>query len=292
MLQELHPKNDLERAFAQARCWTPMQAWRRGTADLRLGRLTPATGTYLALARALALEGRIQDFEETLNCVCNYGDSLTTDDKQSVVRVLCTILEEVKQQFELESKWPIERQLVYSAVAVTAQIKGNKSALMDAMFNIKRVADLDLIEERITRKEIKELRHFIDESKVDLTRLAGSRKSFKILRNIASKADALPGQLPILEMLIEVARLLIDQNQLELAKVIAPDIVRYTQGVIRSDHSDTEDDCAEPVVEQRRDRRRTSRSALRPGRGNGIRGKPRNTTKKRQRSIHHVDESL
>lgn len=75
--EELQPKTELERAFVQARTWEPMHSWRRGTTDLRSGRISSAVGIYLALVRSQALTGQISESEATLTSVDQYRDALS-----------------------------------------------------------------------------------------------------------------------------------------------------------------------------------------------------------------------
>ena len=172
-LEQLLPKTELERAYAQARSWTAIHTWRRGTLDLRSGRMVAPLGIYLALVRAQALSGNLKELEQTLDCLYEYGDKLTAVDKQSVVRVLCNILSEVREDSELDSQVEtlVDKRLVQSAVAFTAQIKGDKGALLDAIYTIKQSAELDLITTRLQRRQISELKAAVEDSKAKLIHL-------------------------------------------------------------------------------------------------------------------------
>jgi phage shock protein A len=246
-LEQLLPRTELERAFAQARSWTAIHSWRRGTLDLRSGRMVPATGIYLALARTHALTGHTREFEETLDCVCKYGDDLTAIDKQSVVRVLCNILAEFRDESGLDSlsnRPAVEKILVQSAVAMTAQIKGNTTALLDAICVIRQSAELDLISARLDRQRASEFKEAVEDSKVKLTSLgritdgeltASAKKKFNkaryILKSLFKKAAQQPGQMIVLEMLVEVNRLLLDQHQIAQAKFAFEEILEYAHEI-------------------------------------------------------------
>ncbi len=263
--EQLLPRTELERAFAQARSWTAIHSWRRGTLDLRSGRMVPATGIYLALARTHALTGHTREFEETLDCVCKYGDDLSAIDKQSVVRVLCNILAEFRDD-ELDSlsnRPAVEKILVQSAVAMTAQIKGNTSALLDAICVIRHSAELDLISARLERQRFSEFKYAVVNSKAKLTRIGkltdveltpDAKKKFNqtryILKILFKKAAQVPGQLTILEMLIEVASLLLDLDQIEQSKFACDKILEYADGIEETIKSSPGATGHTPVVEK------------------------------------------
>ncbi|MBS2000697.1 MAG: hypothetical protein JST44_04265 [Cyanobacteria bacterium SZAS LIN-5] len=156
--QELQPKTELERAFVQARSWEPMHSWRRGTSDLRSGRLSAATGIYLALVRSYALIGQTEECETTLKCLDQYLSSFTATDILSAIRVLCSIMVELQDETEESFKRELlQKCLTKSAVAFTAQIKENKLAVTDALSLIKKSSDLDVISDHLNSQKLAKL---------------------------------------------------------------------------------------------------------------------------------------
>lgn len=161
--QELQPKTELERAFVQARSWEPMHSWRRGTSDLRSGRLSAATGIYLALVRSYALIGQTEECETTLKCLDQYLSSFTSTDILSAIRVLCSIMVELQDETEESFKRELlQKCLTKSAVAFTAQIKENKLAVTDALSLIKKSSDLDVINDHLNSQKLAKLSEAIE----------------------------------------------------------------------------------------------------------------------------------
>ncbi len=164
--EELQPKNELERAFAQARGLEPMRSWRRGTQDLHSGRMRTAVGNYLALARAYALEGKSVECTETLDCVLPYLKDFSSHEKFSVIRVLCCIMSEVEKTIpEIDNKDSVLTGLVKVAVSFTVQLKGDKLTVTDALSMIKKSSQYDVIADYQYSKHFEHLYDLIESYK-------------------------------------------------------------------------------------------------------------------------------
>ncbi len=226
--EELQPKTELERAFVQARTWEPMHSWRRGTTDLRSGRIGSAVGIYLALVRSQALTGQIGQSEATLTSVDQYRDSLSIPDKLSAVRVLCSIMSDVKKGNQDNLQQPLKQQLIQkcltqSAVAFTAQINEDKLAVMDALALIKRSSEFDVISERLQEKQMEKLTTAIEsyKSTIDVSVLAN-----KLLQRIFELAKPLGEHVQTLQLMVHLGIALLDNNLIELT---GPAVLVYEQ---------------------------------------------------------------
>lgn len=164
--EELQPKNELERAFAQARGLEPMRSRRRGTQDLHSGRMRTAVGNYLALARAYALEGKSVECTETLDCVLPYLKDFSSHEKFSVIRVLCCTMSELDKTIpEINNKDSVLKGLVKVAVSITAHLKGDKLTVTDALSMIKKSSNYNVIADYQYSKHFEHLYDLIESYK-------------------------------------------------------------------------------------------------------------------------------
>lgn len=213
--EELQPKTELERAFVQARTWDPFHSWRRGTTDLRSGRISSAVGIYLALARSQALTGSIGESEATLTSVGQYREALSVPDKLSAIRVLCSIMSDVKRETEENlNQQLIQKCLTQSAVGFTAQINEDKFAVMNALALIKKSSEFDVISERLHQTQAAELKEKVELYK---STLGDKEPDDKDLQDIFELGKRLEVSLQTLQLMVDLALFLLDKKHIEPA---------------------------------------------------------------------------
>lgn len=214
--EELQPKTELERAFVQARTWDPFHSWRRGTTDLRSGRISSAVGIYLALARSQALTGSIGESEATLTSVDQYREALSVPDKLSAIRVLCSIMSDVKRETgENLNQQLIQKCLTQSAVGFTAQINEDKFAVMNALALIKKSSEFDVIAERLRQTHAADLKEMIEDYKVTVG--DGAEHDEKVLQRIYDFGKRLGVSMQALLLMVDLALYLLDKKENESA---------------------------------------------------------------------------
>ncbi len=221
--EELQPKTELERAFVQARTWDPFHSWRRGTTDLRCGRISSAVGIYLALARSQALTGSIGESEATLTSVEQYRDALSVPDKLSAIRVLCSIMSDVKRETQENlNQQLIQKCLTQSAVGLTAQINEDKFAVMDALALIKKSSAFDVIAERLNHKQAAELKEKIEAYK---STVEGLKPDDKVLQDIFDSGKRIGISIQTLQIMVDLGLFLLEKKQTELAILVYENVL-------------------------------------------------------------------
>lgn len=240
--QELHPRTELERAFVQARSWDPMHSWRRGTSDLRAGRISVAVGIYLALVRSQLLGGRTEESEATLDSINQYKEDLTPPDKLSAVRVLCNILNEVQEDEGLNINTQLlQLRLTQTAFSFTANLKEDRLAVTDALALIKKSSKVDVITDRKQQSQIDELRQKIEQYKSQVITETSQDliepKSNGTLNEICSLADQLATFKETLHCLIELGVFLLVKQKTDAARIVATAALACTEKLDKVSHS-------------------------------------------------------
>lgn len=166
----LDPKTEVERAFVQAISWNQMHSWKRGTIELRAGRVGSAIGIYLALVRSQALTGQLSESYQTLDCLDGYGCSLSGTEKVSSVNILCHLLMELRsEEAPGESRKKIIERLAQSTQNVIAQIKEDKMSVAAATARLKKALEETAFEEENAARDeqalgdVVQLRELIEE---------------------------------------------------------------------------------------------------------------------------------
>lgn len=130
-LEELIPRNDVERAYAQACHWAPMRAWTRGTLDFNRNRVGIASAKYLAMARKSLQDGDYDTTLRTLQSVQNYGELLTPEETISMVRMLCDILSLILEEANPDLA-ELQKEAVVASVHFIAGLKVKRTQWSNA----------------------------------------------------------------------------------------------------------------------------------------------------------------
>jgi len=164
LLQELVPKSDIERAYAQACCWNPQRAWSRATRELYRDRTGIASAEYLAMAKTSVEKGDYETAVTTIAAVEQYSAWLTPAEKISLVRVLCDILALVLEKSDPEAA-ELQKSAVQTAVHFIAGFSRERNAVLNSLTELRKTGAVDLISEQAVRTQTKRLRADFEQGK-------------------------------------------------------------------------------------------------------------------------------
>jgi hypothetical protein len=242
--EELQPKNELERAFAQARSWEPMRSWRRGTQDLNSGRMRTAMGNYLALIRSYALAGKHGDCLETLECVTPYLKEFSNDDILSFIRILCSVMGEIEETVpEIENKGSVQKYLTQTAVAVTTQFNDDKLSVTEALDLIKKSSFYDVINDYQCLKRTDQLFQLIQsyrtnfinkkESSVTSPQPQTDLEAINALDQICDYSISQAEPNDAINLLAQLAIELFDKKKIEEANLVCNQILLISTNTVK-----------------------------------------------------------
>ncbi|MBS1956954.1 MAG: hypothetical protein JST89_22385 [Cyanobacteria bacterium SZAS-4] len=155
-----------------------------------------ATGFYLAMARTQCLDGQGAHAEATLDCVWDYHKRFSNADKLSVIRIVCNILQEqnLDGTSSLITEERIRSRFLRMSVALAGQLSEDKVSQVEALAQIKRSTNEDLIEATVQKKQIASLAKFIDHYRSKLfEEFTASLKANTEFKNHDLRQDDLSG---------------------------------------------------------------------------------------------------
>lgn len=235
-MSEIIPTTELERAYVQARSWTSSHAWKRGTSQYNADHYAQAMGIYLAMVRNQALNGTAEEVTQTLASLTEFKKHANTKDLLAVVRVICSITEEVRDsQMELSSLEQISDILSEAAFKFSEMLKDDKSATVAALTVIRKTIKMNVFESQILSNEIADMENALVECVEKLQELSHSGASEKalekkresIVRAFTSNAIKFRGSLEIVEAMVKSTNTFLAQYELQHASAMCSGLVLY-----------------------------------------------------------------
>lgn len=240
-IRDFTPKNELERAYIQARFCDALHSWRKGTTDLNAKKMGIASAKYLAMMRKQLLRGEENEAVVTLDSIWSYKGLLANSEKLSVIRIICSIVSEIDadeiQQISFKNARP---RLVEVAVALSTDLEDDKVAQVEALTLLKKETSTDLFAAKIEKDDIASLENLLDETKRmygNSTRTTQNtefnqeqaEQRRKRINAVLKTAATISNDVNVYLLLTDFAYYLLDKNLLLEVEILCPSIRAFAQ---------------------------------------------------------------
>lgn len=238
--EDLYPTTELERAYVQARNWTPIHSWRRGTSHLNAGRYAQAMGVYLAMIRQQMLTGLKKEVRTSLLSLVQFTNYSETVDKIAVVRILSDTLAELNQsEFNNSHKDQVGKSFQEVISIFIDELKDDKTATLKALACVKQSSEFKFVAPRsfpaTNKTELQRLWLLIEKNELRLAELHISHPDEKdrekqrelIAEDTLEELCKTSGSSKLLYLLKSSCMLFVKRNERENVSTLCALLLKY-----------------------------------------------------------------